>query len=55
MDDFKKANVKLATSQDYNAPRFLILRDRRKVAQMLRRYARRKLKEELKDGNIINY
>ena len=48
MDYFKRKNVKLATSLDYNASRYVSLgRDRRRVAQLLRRYARRKLREEL--------
>ena len=45
MDEFKRRNMKLATSLDYNA-RCVRLSDRAKVAKMLRRYARRKLRAE---------
>ena len=44
MDEFKRTNMKLATAQDYNA-KCVRLNDRARVAKMLRRYARRKLKQ----------
>jgi hypothetical protein len=48
MDLFKKTNVIKATACDYNASKVVILRDRSKVAKMLNRYSRRKLKQNLK-------
>jgi len=50
MDDFKKTNVALATAFDYNAY-CVRLRDRAAIAKMLRRYSRRKLKQNLKRGS----
>ena len=48
MDDFKKINVNMATKYDFNAPNIVKLRDRSKIHKMLNRYARRKLKENIK-------
>lgn len=50
MDLFKQTNVNKATAMDYNAPRVVTLKDRSKVAKMLSKYARRKLKQELWDS-----
>jgi hypothetical protein len=47
MDLFKQTNIKKATTFDYNAPRFVTLNDRSHIAKILRRYARRKLKQQL--------
>lgn len=47
MDLFKKTNVLLATSNDFNAQKVVILRDRKKVSKFLNRYSRRKLKQNL--------
>lgn len=46
MDEFKRQNVKLATAQDYNS-KCVYLRGRSAIGKMLRRYARRKLRQEL--------
>ncbi|MBE1304147.1 hypothetical protein G4W71_08955 [Clostridium botulinum] len=54
MDDFKKANISYATSEDYNATRIVKLRDRSKIAKRLRRYARRKLKHEFNKNKLVN-
>jgi len=48
MDLFKSTNVVKATSFDYNAPKVVKLKDRNKVAKMLNRYSRRKLKQNIK-------
>ena len=48
MDDFKKANVDVATALDYNAPKVVHLKDRGKVGKMLRRLARRRGKAKLR-------
>ena len=48
MDDFKKINVNMATKYDFNVPNIVKLRDRSKVHKMINRYARRKLKENIK-------
>ena len=45
MDNFKKANVKLATSWDWNAPQ--IVKRHKGDGRRLRRYARRKLKRDM--------
>lgn len=50
MDLFKRVNVNQATSLDYNAPQVVKLKDRGKVAKMLSRYSRRKLKQQLKSN-----
>lgn len=50
IDDFKKENVVLATSLDYNAPQYVTRS--KGDGKMLRRYARRKIKQ--KDKEIIN-
>ena len=46
--NFKKINVNMATKYDFNAPNIVKLRDRSKIHKMLNRYARRKLKENIK-------
>lgn len=46
MDEFKKKNVNLATSLDYNAPRYV--KRSKGDGKLIRRYARRKLKQENK-------
>ena len=48
MDNFKKINVNMATKYDFNVPNIVKLRDRNKVHNMINRYARRKLKENIK-------
>ena len=48
MDDFKKKNVRMATKYDFNVPTVVKLRDRSKIHKMLNKYARRKLKENIK-------
>ena len=48
MDNFKKINVNMATKYDFNVPNIVKLRDRSKVHKMINRYARRKLKENIK-------
>ena len=48
MDDFKKINVSMATKYDFNVPTVVKLRDRSKIHKMLNKYARRKLKENIK-------
>lgn len=47
MDLFKKMNVVKATSYDYNCPKVVHLKDRSKVAKILNRYSRRKLKQQI--------
>ncbi len=49
MDEFKRYNVKLATGQNYNS-RCVRLPDRSRVGKMLRRYSRRKMRQELEEG-----
>ena len=48
MDDFKKINVNRATKYNFNVTNIVKLRDRSKVHKMINRYARRKLKENIK-------
>lgn len=52
MDSFKKVNVSKATSFDYNAPKVVKLKDRGKIGKMLRRYSRRKLKQDLNNEEM---
>lgn len=47
MDLYKITNVGLATAYDFNAPKYVTLKDRRKLAKLISRYARRKLKQDL--------
>lgn len=49
MDLFKKTNTTKATALDYNASKVVKLRDRSKVAKLLSRYSRRKLKQNIKN------
>ena len=46
MDDFKKANIKQVNIMDYNCPRYC--RRRKNDGNMLRRLARRRLRQKLK-------
>lgn len=48
MDLFKRKNVNLATSLDFNAPRVVTIKNRKAVVKMLSKYSRRKLKDELR-------
>lgn len=45
MDVFKQANVKIATAWDWNCPRFV--KRTQGDGKLLRRYSRRKLKQNL--------
>ena len=47
MDLYKETNIVKATSYDFNAQKYVTLRDRKKMSKMLSRYSRRKLKQEL--------
>ena len=47
MDLFKQTNVVKATCFDYNATEYVTLKDRSKVAKLLNRYSRRKLKQQI--------
>lgn len=50
MDKFKEANVNLATKLDYNAPK--IVKRGKGDGKRIRRYARRKLKQEDNNGHL---
>ena len=54
MDLFKKYNVKLATAFDFNCPRIVKLKDRKQIHDMINRYSRRKLKQNI-DKEVNNY
>jgi len=53
MDLFKETNVVKATSEDFNAQKVVILRDRKKISKSLNRYSRRKLKQDLSKSELI--
>jgi len=55
LDLYKQTNIVKATVEDFNAPKVVILRDRKKVAKRLNRYSRRKLKLELKEEDFKMY
>ena len=53
MDVFKRTNIKLATSWDWNVPQ--IVKRKKGDTAKLHRYSRRKLKQKLKEGKEDNY
>ena len=50
MDKFKKKSIAKATEVDYNASCCDLGRGRKNVSKFLSRFSRRKLKEELREG-----